>query len=298
MTVVTIQQRRATSTEWSTKNPILKAGEIGFETDTGKVKCGNGVTPWNDLTYISGDVNAVQSTGQSTTQVMSQKAVTDALANKVDKVTGKGLIEPAPVDGKQYARKDDAWVEVSGGTGDVEEAPIDGKQYARKDATWAEVTGDVEEAPLDGRSYARRNAGWQEALAISVPPEDGQILKGSSGDLIGSDIFTAFNQKDPNVSGNEFYVYGNQMKNTVAKGFPFAYASGLFMAGTEGSDPNRTHQVFITTSGIFVRNATGSATSADVSWGSWVKYIEDAPEDGKAYVRKNGNWVDVTTLGI
>lgn len=37
------------------------------------------------------DVDVVQTTGQSTTAVMSQKAVTDELNNKVDKVTGKGL---------------------------------------------------------------------------------------------------------------------------------------------------------------------------------------------------------------
>lgn len=66
--------------------------------------------------------------------------ITDTLLyGKVDKEVGKSLIEPAPEDGKQYARKDDAWVEVAGGTGDVEEAPVDGKQYARKDAAWEEV---------------------------------------------------------------------------------------------------------------------------------------------------------------
>lgn len=36
-------------------------------------------------------VDIEQTTGQSTTAVMSQKAVTDELNNKVDKVTGKGL---------------------------------------------------------------------------------------------------------------------------------------------------------------------------------------------------------------
>lgn len=38
-----------------------------------------------------GDVNIVQTTGQSTTSVMSQKAVTDNLGTKVDIVEGKGL---------------------------------------------------------------------------------------------------------------------------------------------------------------------------------------------------------------
>ena len=37
------------------------------------------------------DVNVVQGTGQSTTDVMSQKAVTNALDKKVDAEQGKGL---------------------------------------------------------------------------------------------------------------------------------------------------------------------------------------------------------------
>lgn len=47
-------QRRGTSIEWSTANPILGDGEIGFDRTTGFVKIGDGVTAWNDLplTYI------------------------------------------------------------------------------------------------------------------------------------------------------------------------------------------------------------------------------------------------------
>ena len=32
-------------------NPILLAGELGFEVDTNRFKIGNGVTAWNDLFY-------------------------------------------------------------------------------------------------------------------------------------------------------------------------------------------------------------------------------------------------------
>lgn len=52
-----------------------------------------------------------------------------------------------------------------GDTGGVEEAPADGKQYARKDDSWVEVTGDVEEAPIDGKQYARKDASWVEVVA-------------------------------------------------------------------------------------------------------------------------------------
>lgn len=57
----TIQLRRGTSAEWTSVNPVLAAGEPGFELGTGKLKIGNGVTKWNSLGYttnvdIIGDV--------------------------------------------------------------------------------------------------------------------------------------------------------------------------------------------------------------------------------------------------
>lgn len=49
-----IQVRRDTSTNWQTKNPVLAAGEIGYEIDTKKMKIGDGSTAWNDLPYAIG----------------------------------------------------------------------------------------------------------------------------------------------------------------------------------------------------------------------------------------------------
>lgn len=44
--------RRDTSTNWSTNNPVLAAGEIGFDTTVGKHKIGDGSTAWNSLPYF------------------------------------------------------------------------------------------------------------------------------------------------------------------------------------------------------------------------------------------------------
>ena len=46
-----IQIRRGTSTQWTSTNPVLADGELGFETDTKKGKLGNGVDNWSTLTY-------------------------------------------------------------------------------------------------------------------------------------------------------------------------------------------------------------------------------------------------------
>lgn len=49
--LVKIQQRRGTSSEWSSANPILSDGEIGIETDTDKYKIGDGSSAWSALPY-------------------------------------------------------------------------------------------------------------------------------------------------------------------------------------------------------------------------------------------------------
>jgi microcystin-dependent protein len=43
----TIQLRSDTAANWSTANPILAIGEMGFETDTKVLRVGDGVTAWN-----------------------------------------------------------------------------------------------------------------------------------------------------------------------------------------------------------------------------------------------------------
>ncbi len=58
-----IQVRRDTAANWTSGNPTLSAGEPGFETDTGKVKVGDGSTAWNSLAYIGGVTSYNSRTG-------------------------------------------------------------------------------------------------------------------------------------------------------------------------------------------------------------------------------------------
>jgi len=46
-----IQLRKGTAAQWTSANPILASGEVGYETDTGKQKIGDGMTAWTALAY-------------------------------------------------------------------------------------------------------------------------------------------------------------------------------------------------------------------------------------------------------
>ena len=47
-----IQIRRDTASNWTSANPTLAQGEMGYETDTDKVKIGDGSTAWTSLGYV------------------------------------------------------------------------------------------------------------------------------------------------------------------------------------------------------------------------------------------------------
>ena len=47
-----IQIRRDTSANWTSADPVMAQGELGIETNTNKVKAGDGSTAWSSLTYL------------------------------------------------------------------------------------------------------------------------------------------------------------------------------------------------------------------------------------------------------
>jgi hypothetical protein len=54
-----------TAARWAAVNPILQLGEIGYETDTNKLKVGDGVAEWNDLGYVGGGSSLPDQDGHS-----------------------------------------------------------------------------------------------------------------------------------------------------------------------------------------------------------------------------------------
>ena len=66
---IKFQLRRDTSTNWSSINPVLYAGEPGVETNTGQIKVGDGIRTWNQLPYVGsgGTTGPTGASGSGTT---------------------------------------------------------------------------------------------------------------------------------------------------------------------------------------------------------------------------------------
>lgn len=62
-----IQHRRDTAANWTSNNPVLNAGELGFESDTNKFKIGDGSTLWTSLAYSPTTIANANITNDSST---------------------------------------------------------------------------------------------------------------------------------------------------------------------------------------------------------------------------------------
>lgn len=98
MSVIRLQFRRGTSTEWTTNNPVLLSGEMGLETDTNRFKIGNGTTHWTGLDYSAGSLNTskdVDISNLSDGSILVYSASTSKWTSKLD-------LNQQYIDGGQY----------------------------------------------------------------------------------------------------------------------------------------------------------------------------------------------------
>jgi hypothetical protein len=82
-----IKLRRDTAANWTTADSVLSVGEPGLETDTGRIKFGDGATTWTSLAYstetdISGKQDVVS--GVSDAEIGYLDGVTSAIQSQID----------------------------------------------------------------------------------------------------------------------------------------------------------------------------------------------------------------------
>ena len=106
---VRIQIRRDIASNWANVNPLLMEGELGIETDTKRVKIGNGVNNWAALEYSLTDVFEYNAVGSFPVTGITGKLYIDTTANRIYRWNGVTYVDTssAPVQS------------VAGRTGDV-----------------------------------------------------------------------------------------------------------------------------------------------------------------------------------
>jgi len=195
---VILQVRRDTAANWTTNNPILLAGELGHEYDTGKMKVGNGTTNWNGLPYLTQNTGPTGSVGPTgATGPTGPTGATGAAST----VTGPtGFTGPTGPTGPTGAAST-----VTGPTGPT---GADGKfTITGPTAPTAPANGEVWYNDNDGRTYIYYNDGtssqWVEFGNANVGP--GIIINGFSETgptgTIGTNANTAIGAAAMNETG-------------------------------------------------------------------------------------------------
>jgi hypothetical protein len=86
MAVRKITIRRGTASAWTSTNPTLSSGEMGFESDTGKFKIGTGVLAWTSLGYSNANL------ANASVDALSDVTVTSPSSGQVLKWNGSAWI--------------------------------------------------------------------------------------------------------------------------------------------------------------------------------------------------------------
>ena len=76
-----IQVRRDTASAWTSANPTLASGELGLETDTDKLKLGDGSTAWTSLGYYTLGTVGYSSLSAAQTFTAGQRGEVTALTD-------------------------------------------------------------------------------------------------------------------------------------------------------------------------------------------------------------------------
>ena len=104
---VQLQLRQGTAASWTSSDPTLLVGELGYETDTGYYKWGDGSTAWTSLSYLAafgGEVTATGFTGTldgilgggtpaaATVTALTSNGITDSSAATAMTIASDGKI--------------------------------------------------------------------------------------------------------------------------------------------------------------------------------------------------------------
>ena len=222
---VQIQQRIDTASAWTTANPTLLAGEVGWESDTKKYKIGDGSTAWASLTYAPGSGGYTAGTGVSisASNVITASAVAlttvQTAANQTAHLaltTQEGDVVVRSDENKSYVRNSgtagsmadftllatptDAVLSVNGNTGAITadqlaaaiEAASDSNTFTDADHTKlnsALTTSDL----LDEDNFATNSAtkaASQQSVKAYVDTADALKANLSGATFTGTVVFT------------------------------------------------------------------------------------------------------------
>lgn len=165
-----IQLRRGTANQWTTADPTLASGEFGVETDTAKVKLGDGTTAWTSLSYF-GNLEALNNVGDVT--------ITSASSGEVLQYNGSAWVNS----GLAINEVSDVTI-TSASSGEV--LQYNGSAWVNSGLAINEVSDVTITSASNGEVLQYNGSAWVNATLDALPSQSG-----NSGYYLTTDGSTA-----------------------------------------------------------------------------------------------------------
>ena len=254
---VRIQFRRGTAAEWASANPVLAAGELGYETDTTKFKLGDGTKTWDILSY------------SGVTQADVEAAVADVVGlAPADLDT---LVELANAIGNDPAFittiESDLATHVADTTnihGIADTSALETKTGAQTKATNAQANAaaytDNAIATLIDSAPSTLNTLNELAAALGDDPNYATTITTSLGGKLSFVIDTAANLSQANAvtTANTIYIESDTNRSFARVGDGITHYNDLAFLGKDYTDEQMTAHANLDT------NVHGIADTADL----------------------------------
>ena len=275
-----IQHRRGTASSWTSTNPTLAAGEIGFESDTGKFKIGTGSTAWNSLAYATasplttkgdlytyGTADTRLAVGNNGETLVADSSASTGLRWQGDWNTGKNKI----INGDFYINQRNFTSTTSTGifTFDRWLTSVGGGTSTISAQTFTPGTAPV--AGYEGKNYIRvvssGQSGANDYTAIQTKIEDSRTLAGQTATI---SFWAKASTGTPSVAVEFYRDYGTggspsvpeflvSAKTTISSSWA-RYSMTVSLSSLSGKTLGTTQQGFL---GVVLYTSAGTNFNAN-----------------------------------
>lgn len=241
--MTTIVIRNNTAAGATSSNPTLAEGEPGFETDTGRLKIGDGSTAWNSLAYIEENMDLGYWTRRAESQVLSDYSDTVSVSEKNKSLLKFGRNESlgtsqamvwayGPDQAKEVLPTTNAITHFSSSdSGDAQEIVIEGHTisgttltFVTQTVTLAGQTKTSLTTPIARATRLYNNGSTDFAGTVYVYEDDtvssGEPNTSSKVHLSAADVFNQSQKAATALSNSDYYFltqfYGNVLKKQSA----------------------------------------------------------------------------------